>query len=38
MGFTNILVDTEIYTIPKTWKKYRKTQTFQIYGFLEYFG
>ena len=46
MGFTNILVDTEIYTIPKTWEKwisivwekYRKTQTFQIYGFLEYFG
>ena len=46
MGFSNILGDTEIYTIPKTWEKwisivrekYGKTKTFQIYGFLKYFG
>ena len=46
MGFSNILGDTEIHTIPKTWEKwifivgekYGKTKTFQIYGFLKYFG
>ena len=38
--------EVEIHTIPKTWgkwisivrEKYGKTQTFQIYGFLKYFG
>ena len=46
MGFSNILGEAEIYTIPKTWEKwisivrekYGKTKTFQIYGFLKYFG
>ena len=46
MGFSNILGDSEIDTIPKTWGKwisvaresYGKTQTFQIYRFLKYFG
>ena len=47
MSFSNILGDTEIHKIPKTWEKwisivwekYEKTQTFQIiYGFLKYFG
>ena len=45
MGFSNILGEVEIHTIPKTWEKwisivrekYGKTQTFQIYGFLKYF-
>ena len=42
MDFLNILVEAEIHTIPKTWKKqisivrkkYGKTQTFQTYEFL----
>ena len=46
MGFSNILGGAEIHTIPKTWEKrisivrekYGKTQTFQTYGFLKYFG
>ena len=46
MGFLNISGEAEIHTIPKTWEKwisivrekYGKTQTFQIYGFLKYFG
>ena len=46
MGFLNISAEAEIHTIPKTWEKwisivrekYGKTQTFQIYGFLKYFG
>ena len=46
MGFLNISGEAEINTIPKTWgtwisivqEKYGKTQTFQIYRFLEYFG
>ena len=44
--FSNILDEAEIDTVPKTWEmwisivreKYGKTQTFQIYGFLKYFG
>ena len=44
--FSNILGEAEIDTVPKTWEKwisivrekYGKTQTFQIYGFLKYFG
>ena len=46
MDFLNISDKVEIHTIPKTWRKwisvlrekYGKTQTFQIYGFLQYFG
>ena len=46
MAFLNISGEAEIHTIPKTWGKrifivreeYEKTQTFQIYGFLKYFG
>ena len=46
VGFLNISGEAEIHTIPKTWEKwisivrekYGKTQTFQIYGFLKYFG
>ena len=46
VGFSNNLGETEIDTTPKTWKKwisivrekYGKTQTFQVYGFLKYFG
>ena len=45
-GLSNTLGETEIHTIPKTkekWitivrEKYGKTKTFQIYGFLKYFG
>ena len=45
-GFLNFSYEAEIYAVPKTWEKwisivrekYRKTQTFQIYGFLKYFG
>ena len=45
-GFLNFLLEAEIRAVPKTWKKwiftapekYGKTQTFHIYGFLEYFG
>ena len=44
MDFLNISGKAEIHTISKTWvkwisivcKKYGKTQTFQIYGFLKY--
>ena len=44
--FSDILGEAEIDTVPKTWEKwisivrekYGKTQTFQIYGFLKYFG
>ena len=46
MAFLNISGEAEIHTIPKTWgkwistvqEKYGRTQTFQIYGFLKYFG
>ena len=46
MGFLNILGEAEIHAIAKTWgkwnsivrEKYGKTQTFQIYRFLKYFG
>ena len=46
MGFSTILNEAEIHTIPKIWKKwipierekYGKTQTFQSNGFLKYFG
>ena len=46
MGFSTILSEAEIHTIPKKWKKwipivrekYGKTQTFQSNGFLKYFG
>ena len=46
MDFLNILGEAEIHTILKTWEKcisivrekYKDTQTFQIYGFLKYFG
>ena len=49
MGFLNILDETKIHTIPRTWekwisiirkkyrKKYGKKQTFQSNGFLNYF-
>ena len=45
-GFCNFLLEAEIHTVPKTWKKwtsiirekYGKTQTFQIYGFLKNSG
>ena len=44
--FWNFLLEAEIHAVPKTWEnwisiireKYGKTQTFQIYGFLKYFG
>ena len=43
MDFLNILGEAEIHGFPKTWVKwiskvrenYRKTRTFQIYGFLK---
>ena len=46
MGFLNISGEAEIHTVPKTWgklisivrEKYLKTQTFQSYVFLKYFG
>ena len=46
MGFSTILSEAEIHTIPKIWKKwisiitekYGKTQTFQTIRFLKYFG
>ena len=46
MGFLNISGEAEIHAIPKTWEKWNsiawgrhwKTQIFQIYGFLKYFG
>ena len=42
-GFLNFLYEAEIHAVPKTWqkwisivrKKYGKTQTFQICGFLK---
>ena len=45
-GFLNFSYEAEIHAVPKTWEKwisivrekYGKTQTFQIYGFLKYFG
>ena len=45
LGFSNILGEAEINTIPKTWEKwisivqekYEKTQTSEIYWFLKYF-
>ena len=45
MGFSNILGEAEIHTIPKIWKKgipigrekYGKTQTFQSKAFLKFF-
>ena len=44
--FWNFLLEAEIHVVPKTWEKrismirekYGKAQTFQIYGFLKYFG
>ena len=46
MDFLDISGEAEIHTIPKTWgklislvrEKYGKTQTFQSYVFLKYFG
>ena len=46
MYFSNILGEAEIHTISKIWRKwisivrekYGKTQTFQSYVFLKYFG
>ena len=43
--FWNISLDAEIHAVPKIWEKWisiiqekhEKTQTFQIYGFLNYF-
>ena len=45
-GFLNFSYEADIHLVPKTWEKwipivrekYGKTQTFQIYGFLKYFG
>ena len=45
-GFLFFSFEAEIHAVPKTcekWisiirKKYGKTQTFQIYGFVKYFG
>ena len=45
-GFWNIVLETETHAVPNKWEKwisivrekYGKTQTFQIYGFLKYFG
>ena len=45
-GFLNFLLVVKIHAVPKiwekwiyiVWKKHGKTQTFQIYGFLKYFG
>ena len=45
-GFWNFLLEAEIHAVPKIWEKwiaiikekYAKTQTFQIYGSLKYFG
>ena len=44
--FLNFSYEAEIHAVPKTWEKWistvrencGKTQTFQIYGFLKYFG
>ena len=46
VGFLNISGEAEIHTIPKIWEKWvsivreknGKTQTFQVCGFLKYFG
>ena len=46
MGFLNIPSEAEMHTVPKTWRKWisivweksGKTQTFQSYEFLKYFG
>ena len=46
MRFSHISGEAEIHTVPKTWGKWisivrrkcGKTQTFQSYGFLKYFG
>ena len=45
-GFLNVLYGVEIHAVPITWEKWisiirekhGKTQAFQIYGFLKYFG
>ena len=46
MSFLNFSYEAEIHAVPKTWEKWismvrekhEKTQTFQINGFLKYFG
>ena len=41
-GFLNFSCEAEIHAVSKTWEKWislvREKQTFQIYGFLKYFG
>ena len=45
-GFLNFSYEAEIHAVPKTYEKgisivkekRGKTQTFQVYGFLKYFG
>ena len=45
-GFLNFSFEAEIHAVSKTWEKwisivrekYGKTQTFQIDGFLKYYG
>ena len=45
-GFLFFSLEAEIHAVPKTWerwisivrKKYGKTQIFQIFGFVKYFG
>ena len=45
-GFLNFSCEAEIHAVPRKWEKWisivrekhGKTQTFQIYGFLKYFG
>ena len=45
-GLWNFLLEAEIHAVSNTWEKcisiiwekYGKTQAFQIYGFLKYFG
>ena len=45
-GFLFFSLEAEIHAVPKTWekwisivrKKYGKTQSFQIFGFVKYFG
>ena len=45
-GFLNFLYEAEVHAVPKIWEnwisiareKHGETQTFQIYGFLKYFG
>ena len=44
-SFLNFSIEAEIHAVPKTWEKsililqekYGKTQTFEIYGFLNFF-